>query len=60
MKNYTPSFMILSSAALAFGLGFKSIIPHAMLIGIGLHTIFLLCAAYSLGKYRAHTSKLHT
>ncbi|WP_070329084.1 hypothetical protein [Exiguobacterium aurantiacum] len=58
MKNYTPSFMILSSAALAFGLGFKSIVPYAMLIGIGLHTIFLLCAAYSLGKYRAHASQL--
>ncbi|TCI24285.1 MULTISPECIES: hypothetical protein [unclassified Exiguobacterium] len=58
MKNYTPSFMILSSAALAFGLGFKSIFPYAMLIGAGLHTIFLLCAAYSLGKYRANTSQL--
>ncbi|EPE60798.1 hypothetical protein L479_02826 [Exiguobacterium sp. S17] len=50
--------MILSSAALTFGLGFKSIFPYAMLIGAGLHTIFLLCAAYSLGKYRANTSQL--
>ena len=58
MKNYTPSFMILSSAALAFGLGFKSFVPYAMLIGIGLHMIFLLCAAYSLGKYRANKSQL--
>ncbi|MFN4214672.1 hypothetical protein [Exiguobacterium sp.] len=52
--------MILSSAALAFGLGFKAIVPYAMLIGIGLHMIFLLCAAYSLGKYRASASKLNT
>ncbi|KDN58310.1 hypothetical protein [Exiguobacterium sp. AB2] len=58
MKNYTPSFLIFSSAALAFGLGFQTIIPHAMLIGIGLHMIFLMCAAYSFGKYRAQISKL--
>lgn len=60
MKNYTPSFLIFSSAALTFGLGFKSMFPNAMLIGIGLHTIFLLCAAYSFGKYRAHIAKVNT
>ncbi|MDX5981248.1 hypothetical protein SIL77_08240 [Exiguobacterium profundum] len=56
VRNYTPSFLILSSAALAFGLGFQSIIPNAMLIGILTHTVCLFCAIIALGRYRAHVS----
>ena len=54
--NYTPSFVILSSASLAFGLGFQSIIPYAMLIGIALHMICIVCAFIALGRYQAHVS----
>ena len=56
VRNYTASFMILSSAALAFGLGFQSIIPYAMLIGVVIHTVCLFCAIIALGRYRAHVS----
>ncbi len=56
VRNYTPSFLILSSAALAFGLGFRSIIPNAMLIGILIHTVCLFCAIIAIGRYRAHVS----
>lgn len=56
VRNYTPSFMILSSASLAFGLGFQSIIPYAMLIGVVIHTACLFCAIIALGRYRAHVS----
>lgn len=56
VRNYTASFMILSSAALAFGLGFQSIIPYAMLIGVVIHTVCLIAAFIALGRYRAHVS----
>lgn len=56
VRNYTPSFLILSSAALAFGLGFQSILPYAMLIGVVIHTVCLFCAIIALGRYRAHVS----
>ncbi|WP_214798771.1 MULTISPECIES: hypothetical protein [unclassified Exiguobacterium] len=56
VRNYTASFMILSSAALAFGLGFQSFIPYAMLIGVVIHTVCLFCAIIALGRYRAHVS----
>lgn len=56
VRNYTPSFLILSSAGLAFGLGFQSILPYAMLIGIVIHTVCLFCAIIALGRYRAHVS----
>lgn len=56
VRNYTPSFLILSSAALAFGLGFQSIIPYAMLIGVVLHMVCLIAAFIALGRYRAHIS----
>ncbi|OGX78722.1 MULTISPECIES: hypothetical protein [unclassified Exiguobacterium] len=54
-RNYTPSFMILSSAALAFGLGFKSIVPYAMLIGIALHMVCIVCAFIALGRYQSQS-----
>ncbi|WP_031424615.1 hypothetical protein [Exiguobacterium sp. NG55] len=56
VRNYTASFMILSSASLAFGLGFQSIIPYAMLIGIALHMVCLIAAFIALGRYRAQVS----
>jgi len=56
IRNDTPSFLILSSAALAFGLGFQSILPYAMLIGVVIHTVCLFCAIIALGRYRAHVS----
>lgn len=56
VRNYTASFMILSSAALAFGLGFQSIVPYAMLIGVVIHTVCLFCAIIALGRYQAHVS----
>ena len=56
VRNYTPSFLILSSAALAFGLGFQSIIPYAMLIGVVIHTVCLFCAIIAIGRYRTHVS----
>ncbi|WP_214731942.1 hypothetical protein [Exiguobacterium sp. s195] len=56
VRNYTASFMILSSTALAFGLGFQSIIPYAMLIGVVIHTVCLFCAIIAIGRYRAHVS----
>ncbi|WP_214780011.1 hypothetical protein [Exiguobacterium sp. s22] len=56
VRNYTASFIILSSAALAFGLGFQSIIPYAMLIGVVLHMVCLIAAFIALGRYRAHIS----
>ncbi|MET2871770.1 MULTISPECIES: hypothetical protein [Exiguobacterium] len=56
VRNYTASFIILSSATLAFGLGFQSIIPYAMLIGVVLHMVCLIAAFIALGRYRAHIS----
>lgn len=56
VRNYTPSFLILSSAALAFGLGFQSFVPYAMLIGVVIHTVCLFCAIIAIGRYRAHVS----
>ncbi|WP_214701307.1 hypothetical protein [Exiguobacterium sp. s57] len=56
VRNYTASFMILSSASLALGLGFQSIIPYAMLIGVVLHMVCLIAAFIALGRYRAHIS----
>lgn len=54
-QHHTASLMLLSSASLAFGLGFQSIVPYAMLIGIALHTVCLIAAFITLGRYRAQT-----
>ncbi|MCT4787567.1 hypothetical protein ACFQO8_13720 [Exiguobacterium aestuarii] len=56
VRNYTASFMILSSASLAFGLGFQSVVPYAMLIGIALHMVCLIAAFIALGRYRANVT----
>lgn len=49
-KNYTVFFLFLFIASIAGGLVLKNILDYSMIIGVGLATIFLLAAAFSLGK----------
>lgn len=48
-KNYTVLFILLFVASIAGGMALKNIFDYTMIIGIGLATIFLLAAAFSLG-----------
>ncbi|MDM5330433.1 hypothetical protein [Neobacillus sp. CF12] len=49
-KNYTVLFILLFIASIAGGMTFKVTFDYSMIIGVGLATIFLFAAAFSLGK----------
>ncbi|WP_147533269.1 hypothetical protein [Bacillus marasmi] len=49
-KNYTVFFLFLFSASIAGGMALKNILEYSMIIGVGLASVFLLAAAFSLGK----------
>jgi len=49
-KNYTVLFILLFVASISGGMALKNILDYSMIIGVGLATIFLLAAAFSLGK----------
>jgi amino acid transporter len=49
-KNYTILFVLLFVASIAGGMALKNIFDYSMIIGVGLAMIFLLAAAFSLGK----------
>ncbi|WP_246141019.1 hypothetical protein [Bacillus marasmi] len=49
-KNYTVFFLFLFSASIAGGMALKDIFEYSMIVGVGLASVFLLAAAFSLGK----------
>lgn len=51
-------FLFLFSASIAGGLALKDILEYSMIIGVGLATVILLAAAFSLGK-KNRDNRLH-
>ena len=43
-------FIMFFVASIAGGLALKNVFEYAMLVGIGLGVVFLLCSAYFAGK----------
>ena len=55
-KNYTVLFILLFVASIAGGMALKNIFDYSMIIGVGLAMVFLLAAAFSLGKKNKENS----
>ncbi|MFE3977169.1 MULTISPECIES: hypothetical protein [unclassified Peribacillus] len=49
-KNYTVFFLLLFIGAISSGMALKNYFDYSMIIGVGLATVFLLAAGFSLGK----------
>ncbi|WP_112182560.1 MULTISPECIES: hypothetical protein [Paraliobacillus] len=49
-NNYTVLFIMFFVGSIAGGLALNNIFEYAMVTGIGLGIIFLLCAGYFAGK----------
>lgn len=49
-KNYTVFFLLLFIIAIFSGMALKNYFDYSMIIGVGLATVFLLAAGFSLGK----------
>lgn len=58
IKNYTVFFLFLFIASIAGGMALKNVVDYSMNIGVGLAIIFLLAAAFSLGK-RSRVNNSH-
>ena len=50
MKNYTVLLLFLSTASIAGGMALKDNFDYSMIIGVGLATVSLLAAGFSLGE----------
>lgn len=49
-RNYTVFFLLLFIIAIFSGMALKNYSDYSMIIGVGLATVFLLAAGFSLGK----------
>ncbi|MFJ7367805.1 hypothetical protein ACIQWQ_27520 [Peribacillus frigoritolerans] len=49
-KNYTVIFLLLFIVAISSGMALKNYLDYSMIIGVGLATVSLLAAGFSLGK----------
>ncbi|MEP9409746.1 hypothetical protein ABKP09_26085 [Peribacillus frigoritolerans] len=49
-KNYTVFFLLLFIVAISSGMALKNYFDYSMIIGVGLATVSLLAAGFSLGK----------
>lgn len=49
-KNYTVFFLLLFIVAICGGMALKNYIDYSMIIGVGLATVSLLAAGFSLKK----------
>ncbi|MFD6440993.1 hypothetical protein ACFWDG_14495 [Peribacillus sp. NPDC060186] len=50
MRNYTAMLLMLFISSIFGGLALNTIFEYAMLIGVSLGTLFLICALVSLGR----------
>ncbi|MGG0788642.1 MULTISPECIES: hypothetical protein [Bacillaceae] len=56
-KNYTIFFLLLFIVAISSGMALKNYFDYSMIIGVGLATVSLLAAGFSLGKrYKVNNS----
>lgn len=51
-NNYTVFFICLFIVSIAGGFALKNVFEYSVLIGISLGVIFLLCAAFFVGKFQ--------
>ncbi|MBT2668766.1 hypothetical protein J7J00_25480 [Bacillus sp. ISL-4] len=49
-KKYTVFFLLLFIVAISSGMALKNYFDYSMIIGVGLATVSLLAAGFSLGK----------
>ncbi|MGE7187002.1 hypothetical protein ACQKKK_24455 [Peribacillus sp. NPDC006672] len=49
-KNYTVFFLLLFIVAISSGMALKNYFDYSMIIGVGLATVSLLAAGFSLEK----------
>ncbi|MBI0581216.1 hypothetical protein IEC97_28285 [Neobacillus cucumis] len=49
-KNYTVMFLMFFVALITGGLALKNIFDFSMIVGVGLGTVFLLCAVFFAGE----------
>ena len=57
-RNYAVLFILLFVASIAGGMALKNTFDYSMIIGVGLAMVFLVAAAFSLGKNReSHINK---
>ena len=54
-RNYAVLFILLFVASIAGGMALKNTFDYSMIIGVGLAMVFLVAAAFSLGKNRELT-----
>ncbi|PEZ80929.1 hypothetical protein [Bacillus sp. AFS017274] len=56
-KNYTIFFLLLFIVAISSGMALENYFDYSMIIGVGLATVSLLSAGFSLGKrYKVNNS----
>lgn len=58
-RNYTVFFLLLFIVAIFSGMALKSYFDYSMIIGVGLATVFLLAAGFSLGKRNKANNSHH-
>ncbi|MCK2019816.1 hypothetical protein [Peribacillus frigoritolerans] len=58
-KNYTVFFLLLFIVAISSGMALKNYFDYSMIIGVGLATVSLLAAGFSLGKMNKVNNSHH-
>ena len=58
-KNHTVFFLLLFIVAITSGMALKNFFDYSMIIGVGLATLSLLAAGYSLGKKNKENHSHH-